>query len=222
MADVDAFLAGCARPSHEPDWDRLPHVVNEAGRFTEVGVDTARGSARAEVLASVQAAARARRAQLDALPDDAQVPNPFGRMGPLERVLRMRIFDLWVHEQDIREALDLPGGLNSRAAVVTYQQIAKGLLAVWSDCGALTGSVLHVEVIGPGVRGEVWIRRAPDGRSAPVAAQPEPTLAVTISWPDLVDAACGRAPGDRIRARAHVVGDPDLARRLFDEIVMTP
>ena len=42
------------------------------------------------------------------------VPGPFGSttMGDL---LTVRIFDIWVHEQDIREALGRPGGLDTGA-----------------------------------------------------------------------------------------------------------
>ena len=50
----DQVLEGGVRPDHQPDWDRLPHVSSDFGRFAEVGVDRRRGATRAAVIAELR------------------------------------------------------------------------------------------------------------------------------------------------------------------------
>ncbi len=222
MIDVEQLLGGLPRPAHEPDWANLPHVTGDFGRIVEVGVDARRGTTAADLLAELDRTAAQRRAQLDALPPDARVLGPFGREMDLPALLRMRIFDLWVHEQDVRAALERPGGLGSPAALVAYRQLAASMLRVWSKARPPSGAVLHLRVTGPRVVGDIWIESGADGRSAPCDPVPEPAVTVGLSWPDFVAAASGRIPAAQVRARANVAGAGDLVDRLLAGLVVTP
>ena len=48
-----------------------------------------------------------------------------GSMFPFDRMIRMRTFDSWTHEQDIRRATGLPANLASPGAQVTAVQEAR-------------------------------------------------------------------------------------------------
>lgn len=222
MGDVDGFLTGQPRPDRQPDWDRLPHVRNDVGRFTETGVDARRGAPPEQLLAELRELAAARRAQLDALPVDAEVLSPFGRPTTLERLIRMRTFDLWAHEQDIRAALGLDGGWDTDGAVVSYQQMTRALLALWPQVGAPERAVVHLRVTGPGISGDTWVVGGADGRSAFCRPVDDPTVEVTMSWPDYAMLSCGRIALESARERITVRGDVDLAERLLAELVITP
>jgi hypothetical protein len=53
---------------------------------------------------------------------DNKVYNPFQRrMTPLWQALMVRVFDLWVHEQDIREAVGRPGNLASPGSAIVRE-----------------------------------------------------------------------------------------------------
>jgi uncharacterized protein (TIGR03083 family) len=222
MADIDGMLAGLPRPDHEPDWDRLPHVANEVGRFTEIAVDAARGSDPADLLARLREVAAVRRAQLDALPVDAEVLSPFGRPTTLERLVRMRTFDLWAHTQDVRAGIGADGGWGSDGAVVSFQQISRSLMVVWSSLDAPAGAVVHLVVTGPGIEADVWASTDGAGRGAVSGPVPDPAVELELSWPDYALLSCGRITADETRAPVVMRGDADLGGRLVAELAITP
>src|SRR5690242_15164688 len=62
----------------------------------------------------------------------------------------IRVFDCWYHEQDIREALDLPGLLDGPVADFSLERIPrKGLgYVVGKKAGAPSGSSVVFQVFG--------------------------------------------------------------------------
>ena len=161
LVDIEQMMAGSARPEHEPDWSSLPHVQADFGRFTEVGVDVRRAHAREDVLAELQETIELRRSQLDAVPEGAEVIGPFGNPTTMDRLLRIRIFDTWAHQQDIRAALGQDDGWDTPAAAVSQEQIVRALPYVWArTVGAPEGTTVRIEMTGP----EHVARRGRDGR----------------------------------------------------------
>lgn len=218
--DIESIFGGLPRPEHEPDWDALRHVTSDFGRFTEPGVDARRGLPRTEVLDELTRTIAARRVALDALPPGAEVIGLAGTPVPLARFLRTRTFDLWAHEQDLRAAVGLAGGLDSDAAVIAYQQMTGALPYVWSRAvGAAPGDVLRVDITGPGLAGTLHVGVREDGKGAMVEPV-EPTVTLTASWPDFTVLACGRPGADSLPVA--VVGREDLAARLLPALAITP
>ncbi len=107
VVDVESLIAGDPRPEHVPDWESLPHVDEDIARFTEVGVDARRGMSQAEVVDSLRDLRDRRRAQLLATPEGQDVLSASGKAQPMSRLLSMRCFDLWVHDDDLRAARSL-------------------------------------------------------------------------------------------------------------------
>lgn len=224
---IERTLLGWADPAHEPDWTSLPHVTSDFGRFTEVPVDLRRSWTRDAVLAEWDETFAARAEALADGPQglDDEVPGPFGGTMAMRRLLRMRIFDLWAHEQDARRALDLPGGLDSPGAWVSAGQIASALPYVWGKVvGAPPGATVAVRVTGPGVLLVQTVAVGPDGRAARVAdgAVAQPTVGLACSWPDLVALGCGRVGPASLRGSLDLTGDPDLGDRLLPALAITP
>ena len=49
----------------------------------------------------------------------------------------MRVFDIWCHEQDLREALGVPGGLDTAAAALSVSRGLMGLPRKIAQAGLL-------------------------------------------------------------------------------------
>lgn len=226
---IERHLLGLVDPPHQPDWDALPHATSLLSRATETPVDLRRGWSRDEVLAEFDAAVAAREQALRSGPQDPQTPSidPFGRPKTLGAVLRMRIFDCWVHSQDIRCAVGRPGLGAPEGARFTAEQIAGGLGFVWGKrVGAPPGSTLTVHVTEPGIALTHSVGVDAEGRGGPVAEPEAPTVELRMSFDDFVQLACGRQWPDSstedARARVEVGGDASLAVRTLDSFNIAP
>ena len=222
---VEQVLSGGPHIDHEPDWDTLPHVTSDFGRFTEVGVDARRGRPREDVLAELRETVAIRRAQLEALPAGEAVIGPMGNPTTVERMLRIRVFDTWMHEQDIRTAVGLEGSWDSAPAVIAFQQMTRSLPVIWSKgAQAPTASTVRLTVTGPGLEADRYVEVDDEGRGQACAPVAEPTVSLLVSWPDYMRLTGGRVDIDEpgLRGRIHLTGDPVLAAALLAALSITP
>lgn len=226
VVDIESRLAGLPTAAHEPDWAKLPHVTSDFSRLTEVGVDARRGLTPQEVLGELGNVTMLRAEQLHAGPQelDAQVTGFAGAPIPLGRLLRMRTFDVWVHEQDIRQAVGLTGGLDSPGAWVTASLLTDALPKIWGkDVRAPIGSVLEVDITGPGVRGTTQVAVGPDGRAGSVSGQ-RPDVLLRGTWPAILHRMTGRVSADDLAFVEGVefAGDQALIGRLVPALNIAP
>lgn len=226
---IEHHLLGHVDPPHDPDWPALPHARTPLSRITETPVDLRRSWSREMVLAEFDDVSARRETALRSGPQDPGTPaiDPFGRPKTLDAVLRMRIFDTWVHGQDVRRAVSLPGATTSPGAHVTAHQIAGGLGYVWAKrAQAPVGSTLTVRVTPPGVELVASVGVGDDGRGRTVPGPASPTVGLTLCFDDLVQLGCGREwPGSPLpAARRRVVTDGDvaLAERVLDVFNIAP
>jgi hypothetical protein len=153
----------------------------------------------------------ARRAQLTGdRPDLGEVVRgPGGWELPRGIVLRMRMFDIWVHDQDLRRATGTVGELDTEAAWVAADRMLGSLGYVWAKkVGAPEGYSAALSVTGPGVAFHATVVTGANGRGQLVPAGPDlnPDVELAMSWPGY---AWGRVP---ISAVAIAIdGDPVLA-----------
>jgi uncharacterized protein (TIGR03083 family) len=224
VTDIEDFLSGAARPDHTPDFAALPHAQGFVGQLTETGVDLRRGRTPEDVVAELRAVIALRRSQVDVVPEGEEVMGPFLAPMSIPRLMRMRAFDTWVHEQDIRAAVGRDGGWVTRPAIVAFQQMVRALPYVWGkNVGAPAGTVLRVSVTGPHLAAESYA--TVDASSKGVACEAlDPTVWLETSWPDFMGLACGRVdPADpALRSRVTVTGDADLAAALLPAMSITP
>lgn len=129
MIGTESFLAGIAAPEPDVDVSALEHVRNDIGAMNECWVRHLSAHADADVLESFRAITDDRRAALTSMSDeewDAVTMTPTGP-DSYGRFMRIRVFDCWMHEQDIRVALGRPpsdADLAGPAASLAVDEIA--------------------------------------------------------------------------------------------------
>ena len=82
----------------------------------------------------------------------------------------MRVFDSWVHEQDVRRALDRPGGERERGLghVARTGCRAPCRFVVGKQAGCAEGTAVRFDVSGPGDDARAFTIAVEGGRARPV------------------------------------------------------
>jgi len=209
---TEAMLAGRPQPDVEvPD---LPHLRNDIGRFNEACIIERRDRPGADVLAefdeiTAERVAALRRMDADGFDDEAWTPAGHATYG---RFMQIRVFDSWMHELDLRDALGVPGFVGGAAESVVLAEMAEALgYAVGKRAGAPDGSSVALVVTGDRRhRLDVVV----DGR-ATVSSTPvlSPTATVTTDLVTFAALVGGRIdPGGPVAdGGVQLAGDPDLA-----------
>ncbi|WP_370288869.1 maleylpyruvate isomerase family mycothiol-dependent enzyme [Nocardioides sp.] len=219
-AHLESLLAG--GPDEQADIGDPPHVTSPMGQFTEIGVVTRRDRDPAEIVEEIRRVTAARHEALRAdPPTDGAAPAPglFGMIGWNQRtLLRNRPLDVWMHEQDVRRAVGLPGGIDTPGGQHTADYLSEGFgfvvgKRVKPEPG--TTAVLAVEGSAP-----VAVVVGDDRRASALADVPaEPTVRLTMSREVFILRAGGRRPD---AAPVQVDGDSGLAERILAELATTP
>ncbi|WP_035847250.1 maleylpyruvate isomerase family mycothiol-dependent enzyme [Kitasatospora azatica] len=225
---VESELLGDPRPIHSLPSD-IFHVKDELSRYLELPVDKRRCHTAPEMTAELEyVIIRRSRALRNATtaPDEAvRFPaGPFSYELPYAQLLRMRTLDVWVHEQDLRRALRLPGNLDSPAAQVTRDLLLEGLPKVVAKlAGAPAGTTVAFDVTGPleflrTVRVDETGRAAIDG-----SISLGPDVQFTLDWESYLRLATGRVRAEALPSGSlKVNGDGELAERILASFVLTP
>lgn len=225
---LESELHGAPIPDHEPDWAALPHVTDPFGQYTEIPVDWYRSKGRDVVLAQLREIIAWRAQDLANISDDpaALVTGPAGWQTNRDTMIRTRILDIWMHGQDIRQAADLPGDLDSDAAWVSAEKFVSGLPFVWGKATAAPiGASLQLTLTGPGVDLERTVRVDQDARARFVeGAVSEPTLRMAVSWPLYASLSGGRrgAIAQAQHGGVEFQGDAGLSQTLLSALATTP
>jgi uncharacterized protein (TIGR03083 family) len=222
MAGTEAMLLG--EPVPDVSVDHIPHVTSSFIAMMEVPVEARRATPGAEVLAEFVDVTNRRLAALAALTDDDwSTPgwSPVGEV-PYATFMEVRVFDCWMHDQDIRRAVGRPGGINV-GAEVSLGRIELGLgFIVGKRADAPDGTTVVFEVTGPYPR---TYAVAVDGRAALTDDIPDdPTVRITTDLEVFTALGGGRWSGERAMAtgRVTVAGDTDLAGRIVSGMAITP
>lgn len=217
VVGVEAILAGDAEPEHELPTD-LPHVRNDFGRYMEVHVDARRQVATDDLAAELHDVLARRRKQVDRVSDlGDEIRSVMGTTGPAAPLLTIRVFDLWMHEQDLRRALGRPGHRTGPAVDVCMRRIAKGLASELPD-RLETSAVVVIEVTGETPR-----TLAVDLGSGAVldSAPGDAATTLRLDLDGFVALVGGRADAPSVDD-LDVDGDQELGRRLAAAMAVTP
>lgn len=217
LSAIEAMSLG--RPWRDlPDAPGGAHVKNDIGRHNENAVHSRRAWSGADALAEFRALTEERIAGLRALDTagfDADSWTPQGP-GTVRTLLPFRIFDSYAHEQDMRRAVDRPGGTDSRAARHTLDTMATAMpFVVGKKAGAPDGSTVVFSLTDPLPR-TVAIEVV-DGRARPMDAPPDdPTVRLTMGTEVFERLGCGRVDPAAVLAGGAVTvdGDEPLGRRV--------
>ena len=217
MVGTELMLSGIATP--DADVSGVAHVHNEIGAMNEAWVRSLEPLSGAELAARFHAVTADRRAALTEMGSDEWNAVGFTPAGPdsYGRFMRVRTFDCWLHELDIRQSLDRPASnaeLDRVAARSALDEMAASMGFVIGKRGkAPEGSRVALELTGPLAR---TIRVAVDGRAAVVDdfGGAEPTTVVRLDALDFVRLCGGRISS----APVEYDGDADVGTRIVENL----
>jgi uncharacterized protein (TIGR03083 family) len=217
LAALEAELAGAPGPH----LDEVATATEMSTAYTQAGIDERKDSTPRQLIDEFTDAVQRRAAELDADPprDPEATPphNPGGVSWDWQTLLRNRVVDLWVHEQDIRRAVDRPGDLDTPAARVvteTFLGAMPFVIAKRADAGPGTTVVMVVD----GQDSAYEVQR--DGRCRPTEAAPhDPTVRLTMDAETLAMLGAGRR--DPLTLDIGIAGDGRLAERILHGLALT-
>ncbi|YAL83537.1 maleylpyruvate isomerase family mycothiol-dependent enzyme [Dermacoccaceae bacterium W4C1] len=232
IAATEAMLAGVReRKIDVPDY---PYLHSDNARFVEAGVEVRRASTGPQVIAELQ---RLIPQRLEFWDSPERSPEEeltwLDAPIPAQSLLQLRAIDLWVHEQDIRVALDRPGNLDSPAAAMFVAAVMDVVGRRAARAAALPiGTVVIVESTGPvtartGVRVAAGADGRPYGESLfsgesdveADSASGEVTT-VRLTTEALTRLGAGRRTSDQVHWSCD--GDEQVGRALLDALNITP
>jgi uncharacterized protein (TIGR03083 family) len=221
IAHLEGVLAG--NPEETVDVGEPDHVTGLMGLYTEQGVVSRSDRSPDELINEIRAAATRRHTALVADPptDGSAKPDQiFGGVGwDWNTLLRNRPLDVWMHEQDVRRAVGMPGGMDSPAAKHTADYLAESLGFVLAKrVGAPAGTTVVLELDGsdPAAFGV-----NDSGRGERLAEPPEaPTVRLSMDRESFILLAGGRRAPDTGTIR--VEGDDLLGHKILDTLAVTP
>jgi uncharacterized protein (TIGR03083 family) len=221
LTALEAFLLGRPLPAENVPAE-LPHVKNDAGLANERWVESRRAWSGADALAEFRAVTRERIDALRALSVDDFGADSWTPMGPgtVRTLLPFRIFDSWVHEQDMRRAVDRAGDLDSEAAAHSLGMMVNTMpYVVGKKAGAPDGSTVVFSLTGPLAR-TVAIG-VEDGRARLLDAAPGlPTTVLRLDAEVFERLACGRIAPSTVLVEGAVAidGDVELGGRVVEQL----
>lgn len=223
MVGTESMLLGLAVPEPDVDLQTLGHVRNFVGAMNEPWVRSLRGESGADLLARLRDVTARRRSALSAMAiEDWNAPTQTPA-GPdsYGRFMRIRVFDCWMHEQDIRAALGRgpsESELSGADTRLSLDEMAASMSFVVGKKGqAPDGSRVLLKLTGPLSR---EIRVAVDGRAALVEDfdGADPTTVVTLDGLQFTRLAGGRALVDYRPAGIDYAGDAVVGKRIVENI----
>jgi uncharacterized protein (TIGR03083 family) len=224
MIGTESMLLGDATPS--VDIGAAPHVRNDIGRLNEAWVVSMADRPPADVLATFRGQTTRRLdslREMDAATWQAEGFTPAGN-DSYGRFMRIRVFDCWLHEQDIRDGVSRPGGDVGTSVELALDEAATVMgFVVGKRAAAPPGSRVAFDLTGPTARrifvevdtGERPRATVVDELSAP------PTVALWMPTGVFVRLAGGRVDPSTVRGQIDVEGDPELGERLIANLAFT-
>jgi uncharacterized protein (TIGR03083 family) len=211
--------------------DDLDHVSGVVGRLTEVGVHARRGVPPAELVAEARDTFDRRLAMLQALDPGVlgePVDHPLGFTVRGSQLLRLRLFDVSCHEQDVRRAVGRLGPDRAAHLDVAVEQVlrlwARGLPDRLGGSGAVAVTVgsrptVTIDLAGGRLHRAGDAGGGGDGGERDAVPEPRATLAVDVAT--LLALAGGRAdapaPGE-----LDANGDAEVVARWVAAAGVTP
>jgi uncharacterized protein (TIGR03083 family) len=220
---TELMLDGRDVPAVAVDVSALDHVRNEIGVLNETWIESLSYLSPGDMLERFRRVTTSRLRSLEAMTQrefDADCQTPAGPAS-FGRFMQMRVFDCWMHEQDIREGLGRPGHESGPCARAAVDEVVRAMgLIVGKKAGAPPGSSVTIELTGP-VRQTIHV--SVDQRAEVVDALTGPASAtVSMSSILFMRLAGGRQASLSSRhGGIDLSGDLDLARRVVTSLAFT-
>jgi uncharacterized protein (TIGR03083 family) len=223
VVGAESMLQGVDTPDADIDMSTLEHVRNDIGVLNECWVRKLRQLSSAELLEQFRATTAERRKALSDLSNDEWNNVTASPAGPdtYGRFMRIRTFDCWMHEHDIRDAVGAPAStreLVGPGADLALDEMAASMgFVVGKRGGAPDGSRVSIELTGPLGR---TINVAVEGRGRLVDdfGDQDPTSTIRLDGVLFTRLAGGRVPlADHADAITYG-GDEAVGRRVVEHL----
>jgi uncharacterized protein (TIGR03083 family) len=218
---TEAMLLG-VEPQVTVDGTAMEHVRNPIGAMNENWIASYDASSPAEMLHAFRHFTGERARILESMSDEDWNTESLTPAGPdvYGRFMRIRVFDCWTHEQDIRAALRLPGHESGPAVVSTLDEMSTAMgFVVGKRAGAPSGSSVTFDLTGvSGRQIHVYV-----GERAAVVPALEAPATVTLTMPVISfnRIGAGRADGVDHRDGVKITGDGALGNAVLDAMGYT-
>jgi uncharacterized protein (TIGR03083 family) len=199
-----------------PQWDGPPgdHVKNDFAAVNEAWVAVRRPLEGAAVRAEFIGVTDTRLGQMEERTEDewAEVGwSPVGQV-PYAVFMEVRAFDSWVHEQDVRRALDRPGGCGNLASAISLDRVEGAMpFVVGKKAACADGTAVRFEVAGPGRDARAFTVVVEGTRARVADDDVTPTVTLRLSSTDFLRLGCGRATAAQVEAAGGIVTEGDAA-----------
>ncbi|HVN49789.1 MAG TPA: maleylpyruvate isomerase family mycothiol-dependent enzyme [Acidimicrobiales bacterium] len=220
IVGTERTMRGEPTPDNDPPAD---HVRNPIGELNEHWVERYRTWSGAELLAEFDRLRAERLAELRALPPerfDEVGPTPVGE-APFREFLAVRVFDSWIHEQDMRRALARPGHLTGPVVELSMRRMATAMpYVVGKKVGAPDRTTVVFDITAPDGTPVTTVAVAVDGRAALVEPPPDPDVRLRLDLVAFTALSTGRWDPATALADGVVAfeGDDALGRHVVEQM----
>ena len=220
---TESFLDGIPAPEPDIDVKALDHVRNDVGAMNECWVRHLGERSGDSVLQRYRAVTEGRRKVLQAMSEEDWNAETLTPTGPdsYGRFMRIRVFDCWMHEQDIRMAIGRPSSdaeLEGSASRLSLDEVAATLGFVVGKLAKVPdGSRIQFDLTGPLAR---TIRVNVDGRAQVVEdfGGLDPTATIRVDALQFTRLAGGRPMCPARAQDVELGGDQDVAARIVQRL----
>ncbi len=218
IVGTEAMLSGETAPEVEIVRSADSHVRNDIGAFNEAWVEAMRPLPPEQVLNRFREVTAERLAALEAMSPEEWNAESFTPAGKdtFGRFMQIRVFDCWLHEQDIRDAVGLPGHVTGLAVDVTLDEMATALgFVVGKKAGATAGQSVSFVLTEAG--SVVRSMHVLVGDRAAVVPELDGPATVTLTMPiGVMTRRCaGRVGPDDLLDQVVIDGDLALASQVL-------
>jgi uncharacterized protein (TIGR03083 family) len=220
---VESMLQGAATPEADIDVSTLKHVRNDVGVMNERWVRKLRGVGAADMLDNFRATTAERRKALKQITDDDWNAITATPAGPdtYGRFMRVRDFDCWMHEHDIRDAVQRSAtddDLVGPAARLALDEMAASMGFVVGKLGqAPEGSRVAIELTGP-LRRTINVAVEGRGRMVEDFGGQEPTTIIELDGLLFTRLAGGRTTPAQHPNAIRYGGDEAVGQRVVEHL----
>lgn len=217
IVGIEHRLLGRNVPKHV--LSHVGHVRNDLGFRNEVDVDLRRGVDPRVILEEFSEIQAERLATMLSQEDYSSIMNsPLGTQSPADLV-SIRIFDCWVHEQDIRRAVGRPGNLSGAIASHSFGRIDNVMpYIVGKKVGATEGQSVKFKVTGCSPKS--FTIEVNGGRAGFSTKVSNPTASLQMDSEIYLTLACGRIDPEEtlFSGSVDIKGQESLGRRIVNHM----
>lgn len=220
LIGIERGMMGLESTAHRAE--PREYVKNVIGQSNENEVDSRRSLTGAQVFKEWSDIVKRRTAELHAADESyfaTAAKTPLGA-GSVTDFLRLRVLDCWIHEQDIRRALKMPGHESGPTAESTIDRLVGTLpMVIGKRAATPEGESVNFRISGS-VERSLFIT-VTNGRAVVVDTPPRNVRTVfSIDSNTFVALATGRITADGTTSKWSATGDEDLGLRIAQNLNM--